>query len=69
MLFFDLRLCFLWDESGFISSPRVAIVIARLRSGLVQSLRISVALLNIGQPAGAAAVAVDSRKDAEAEEV
>lgn len=43
-------------------------VTAGRRSGLVQSLRISVAPLNISQPAGAAA-AEDSGKDAEAEEV
>lgn len=46
-------------------------VTAGRRSGLVQSLRISVAPLNISQPAGAAAAAAaeDSGKDAEAEEV
>lgn len=44
-------------------------VTAGRRSGLVQSLRISVAPLNISQPAGAAAAAEDSGKDAEAEEV
>lgn len=44
-------------------------VTAGRRSGLIQSLHISVAPLNISPPAGAAAAVKDSGKDAEAEEV
>lgn len=57
-LLFDLRLCFLWNECGFILSM-VAIVTTGRRSGLVQC--ISAALLNIALHAGGEAAA-DSQK-------